>query len=277
MKSAPFEYVRPGSLDDAVAQLSQAGGIAVAVGGGQSLMPLLALRVAPADMLVDVGRLGELKAVEETADRVRLGAAVTHAMIEDGKVPDPSGGLMRRVATNIAYRAVRNHGTIGGSLALADPAADWPTVMLALDATLHISGAGGPRTERMDDFLQGAYSTALQPGEIVTGIEIPRLGGSARTAYVKVVRKSGAFANAIACVVVPGDGKAPRVVLGGTTARPYLLPAVSAHIAAQRDGDADTLSLRITEDLAAADVDADAYQRRLYQSTILRAVREAFA
>ena len=113
MKPAPFDYTRPASLAEATAALADATGTAVALGGGQSLMPLLALRVAPADLLDDIGHLPALRIADETRERVRLGAGITHAMIEDGKVPDPSRGLMPRVATHISYRAVRNHGTIG--------------------------------------------------------------------------------------------------------------------------------------------------------------------
>ena len=143
MKSAPFDYFKPGSVADACARLASESGGAVAIAGGQSLVPLLALRMAPAVTLVDLGGLSALGQFAKTSDGVRIGAGVTHAAIEDGKVPDPSGGLLQRVAGGIAYRSVRNHGTIGGSVALADPAADWPACLLALGATARISGPSG--------------------------------------------------------------------------------------------------------------------------------------
>ena len=120
--------------------LGRRGANTAAIAGGQSLLPMLNLRVALIDLLVDISRLDDLKTVTETPDSVWLGALTTHAAIEDGKTPDIFDGLMRRVAGQISYRAVRNHGTIGGSVALADPAADWPCLLIALDATLRIVG-----------------------------------------------------------------------------------------------------------------------------------------
>ena len=125
--------------------LGRRGANTAAIAGGQSLMPMLNLRVALIDLLVDISRLDDLKAVTETPDSVWLGALTTHAAIEDGKTPDIFNGLMRRIAGQISYRAVRNHGTIGGSVALADPAADWPCCLIALDATCAIVGRNGVR------------------------------------------------------------------------------------------------------------------------------------
>ena len=121
MKSASFDYVRPRSLAEASVALGRKGITTAAIAGGQSLLPMLNLRVATVDLLVDISRIEDLKAVTKTPTGIWIGALTTHAAIEDGKVPDMFGGLMRRVAGQIAYRAVRNHGTIGGSVALADP------------------------------------------------------------------------------------------------------------------------------------------------------------
>ena len=143
MKPAPFDYVRPRTVGEASALLAQDGVNSAAIAGGQSLVPMLNLRVAQIDLLVDLSRLDELKVVSETPAHVQIGALTTHAAIEDGKVPDHFAGLMRRVASTISYRAVRNHGTIGGSVALADPAADWPPCLIALDADVRIAGRNG--------------------------------------------------------------------------------------------------------------------------------------
>lgn len=124
MKPAAFDYVRPKSLAEAIAILSAAAGDAQILAGGQSLVAMMNLRVAAPDLLVDIARLDELRTVSETSDHVVLGACVTHAAIEDCLVPDPSRGFMPDVASNLAYRAVRTRGTLGGSLALSDPAAD---------------------------------------------------------------------------------------------------------------------------------------------------------
>jgi hypothetical protein len=163
MKPAAFDYVRPKSLDEAVGILSAAAGDAQVeaqvMAGGQSLVAMMNLRVAAPDLLVDIARLEELRAVSETSDHVVLGACVTHAAIEDGLVPDPSRGLMPDVASNLAYRAVRTRGTLGGSLALSDPAADWPAVMSALAAQVMLRGPAGERSVDAVDFATGVYET----------------------------------------------------------------------------------------------------------------------
>src|SRR5882757_3474497 len=176
MKPAAFDYVRPNSLAEAIVLLSQAQGSqtdAQVMAGGQSLVAMMNLRVASPELIIDIGRLGELRAVSETSDYVSLGACVTHAAIEDGLVPDPSRGLMPSVAGNLAYRAVRTRGTLGGSLALSDPAADWPTVMAALAAQVILRGPAGGRLVDAVDFATGVYETVRAADEIVESIHIP--------------------------------------------------------------------------------------------------------
>jgi carbon-monoxide dehydrogenase medium subunit len=125
MKSAAFQYSRPGTVAEAIALLSAAGGSAMPISGGQSLLILMGLRLTMIDMLVDVSRLPELREIRDDRRHVFIGATTTHATIEDGKIPDPSSGLMSRDASKIAYRPIRNLGTIGGSMALSDLSADW--------------------------------------------------------------------------------------------------------------------------------------------------------
>ncbi len=176
MKPAAFDYARPASLAEAIVLLSQAQGTAQdsargaqgdapvdvqLMAGGQSLVAMMNLRVASPGLVIDIGRLPELRAVSETGDHVSLGACVTHAAIEDGRVPDPSRGLMPSVAANLAYRAVRTRGTLGGSLALSDPAADWPATMAALDAQLLLRGPRGERCVAAVAFATGIYETCL--------------------------------------------------------------------------------------------------------------------
>lgn len=268
MKPAPFDYVRAVSLTDANQRLARGGSV---IAGGQSLMPLLALRVASADVLVDIRDIQALRECHRVSGGARIGAGITHAEIEDGKIEDPTGGLMRRVAGGIAYRSIRNHGTIGGSVALADPAADWPACLLALGASVRIAGPAGERVEAMDAFLRGAYTTSLASGEIITAFDIPAIGADARVGWSKVVRKSGAFAMSIGCVVrQPSAGRA-AVVLGGTTTRPVLMPETAKALSAQ----GSDLREAITADLAAVAPDADPYQQRLHTATLLRAIGEA--
>lgn len=201
MKPAPFDYARATTVDEAIALLADADGEARPIAGGQSMGPMLNFRLARPSLLVDISRVGELTAVSESDDSVTVGAAVTHAAFEDGTVPDGAGGLLRRAAAGIAYRAVRNRGTIGGSLAHADPAADWPPLMMALDAVVGVRGAGGTREIAAGDFVTDVMTTALAPGELVTSIRIPRLSPSAIWGHYKVVIKPGDFPDSLAVVV----------------------------------------------------------------------------
>jgi carbon-monoxide dehydrogenase medium subunit len=273
MKSAPFDYVRPVTLSDASKALSEDGITAAAIAGGQSLLPMLSLRVAIVDLLVDISRLAELKVVSETPAGLAIGALTSHSAIEDGKVPDLFGGLMRRVAGQISYRAVRNHGTIGGSVALADPAADWPGCLMALGAKARIAGRDGIRSQAVEDFVQGQYATSLATGEIVVGFDVPRPDKPLRWGFAKVVRKSGAFANSIAFVVTYGTDGPVSVVLAAAAPRAVFLPKVAEQLRARTTSE-EKLRDAIAEDMSIRVPDADPYQKRMHTATILRAARE---
>lgn len=214
MKPAAFEHAAPAESREAFALLSRDG--AKPLSGGQSLAPTMNLRMVRPALLVDVKRLPGLRGFSETADHLRLGAATTHAEIEDGLVPDVTNGLMRHVAHGIAYRAVRNRGTIGGSLAHADPAGDWPNVMPALGATIIALGPDGERRIPAEAFMIAPFTTALQPGEIILAVEIPRV--ASRWGYCKINRKIGEFAKAIGIAI-----EAPRRLLAGAVDGPPML------------------------------------------------------
>lgn len=215
MKAAAFDLATPATLAEAAAMLARPGAMAMA--GGQSLGPMLNLRLARPDLLVRLAGIDGLSGASEDAEAVTIGALVTHAAIADGRAPDPGQAVLARVAEGIAYRAVRNRGTIGGSLCHADPAADWPTVLTALGATALTSGG---RAIPLEDFIAAAFRTALQPGELLTSVRIPRLRAGARWGYVKACRKPGEFAHAMTAVLID-DGM--RLVIGATGGRPILL------------------------------------------------------
>jgi aerobic carbon-monoxide dehydrogenase medium subunit len=273
MKAAPFEYIRPKTVREASVSLAGDGIASAAIAGGQSLLPMLNLRAAIIDLLVDISRLEELKAVSTTPTSLRIGALTSHAAIEDGKIPDLFNGLMRRVASEISYRAIRNHGTIGGSVALADPAADWPGCLMALGASVRIAGLKGTREQPMSEFLQGPYSTSLESGEIILGFDVPRPDAPLRWGFAKVVRKSGAFANSIAVAVTRGRDGPASVVLGAAGPRAIVLGKTGKSLH-DRAGSEDALRAVIATDLDEHVPEADAYQRRLHTATILRAIRE---
>ena len=271
MKAAPFDYVAPKTVLEARASLAKPG--AVAIAGGQSLLPMLNLRVALPDLLVDLGALQELKEVTASPSSIRIGALTTHAAIEDGKVPDGFGGLMQKVASTISYRAVRNHGTIGGSVALADPAADWPGCLMALGADVRVSGRNGNRSEPVGDFIRGQYSTSLLPDEIILGFDVPRPEATLRWGFFKVARKSGAFADSIAFAVAHRRGGPVSVVLTAAADRPCSLPTIAERIGAGETAE-EPLRSAIAQDVAPLIPRDDSYLMRLHTSTVLRAVRE---
>ncbi len=213
MKPAACEHATATDAASAQALLARPG--AKPLAGGQSLGPMMNLRLVRPALLVDVKPIPGLRGFTEHADHLRLGAATTHAEIEDGLVPDVTNGLMRHVAQGIAYRAVRNRGTLGGSLAHADPAADWPSVMAALGATIIVSGE---RRIPAEGFMLAPFTTALKPCEIIIAVEIPRLPAAARWGYCKINRKIGEFAKALGIAI-----ETPRRILAGAVEGP---PAV---------------------------------------------------
>ena len=271
MKAGAFDYVKPGSLSEAIGLLADADGEAQLMAGGQSLVAMMNLRVASPALVIDIGRLAELRAVSEDDEAVSLGACVTHAAIEDGLVPDASRGLMPLAAAQLAYRAIRTSGTIGGSLALADPAAEWPTVLAALSAAAILRGPGGRRAVDCAAFVTGIYETGLGRGELIESIRIPKLSPAARWGYVKFCRKSGEFANSLAAVVRDPDRSAARAVLGAANGAPIVLARTSALVGRGSD-DSNGIARAIADDLAAADRHFDEFQRELHAVIVARAV-----
>lgn len=223
MKPAPFDYAVASDLTEAARHLAASGGSAKPVAGNQSLGPMMNLRLARPAQLIDVTGLAALRAVEETSAFVRLGAAITHAEIEDGEVPDPTPGWLGAAAANIAYRAVRNRGTLGGSLCHADPAADWVIVMTGLCATAVIAGPRGERRLAMEDFVTGPFRTALRDGEILSAVELPRPGKGARWGYWKFAPQVGEFAKASAAILADEETGRLRCALGALGRPPLIL------------------------------------------------------
>src|SRR5215472_3393606 len=227
MKAPAVDYVRPRSLAEAIDLLAHAPVETRVIAGGQSLVALMNLRLASPGLLIDIARLQELQVVADHADAVILGACVTHAAIEDGRVPDPSLGLMPRAAATLAYRAIRTRGTIGGSLALSDPAAEWPAVLAALDAEVVLYGSSGRRSLKCAEFTTGIFQTRLADNEIIESARVPKLSADARCGYVKLCRKSGEFADALAVVVADPRRRYSRVVSGAANGAPLVLEGTS--------------------------------------------------
>jgi aerobic carbon-monoxide dehydrogenase medium subunit len=253
MKPARFEYAR---AEDASSALSLLKDESKFMAGGQSLGPMLNLRVVQPGAVVDVRRIPELLSSSEDEGSVTLGAGITHAQVEDRKVPDPSRGFMPFVASRIAYRAVRNRGTLGGSLAHADPAADWPTALALLGGTAIIQGKNGRREAPLDRFVTGLFSTVLAEGELLVAVKIPKLSAQARWGYWKFCRKAGEFAQAIGGALRdPASGRV-RAVLGAVQGAPHV-------IADARNCDPEAEAARVC---------ADPYDRRLHAVALQRAI-----
>jgi carbon-monoxide dehydrogenase medium subunit len=254
MKPVAFDYQQPATLAAACTALASVSGIVKVLGGSQSLGPMLNLRLARPGSVVDVSRLSELRGVTAADGRVRIGAAVTHAEIEDGVHDALRGTLLQAVARGIAYRAVRNRGTLGGSLAHADPAADWVVVCTALAARLELASAHGRRTVAMDDFMLGAYTTALQDGEVIVAVSVPREGPGTRWAYEKACRKTGEFAEASCAAWFDPSQRVGRIVLGALDGAPRVLTALTLELA--RAGSAAVEDKGFDERVAAAVAEA---------------------
>ena len=231
MKPADFSYHRADSLEDALERLAAGGDGTKLIGGGQSLGPMLNLRLTRPRELVDISSVEALRGFESTRESVVAGAATTHAEVEDRPASDPIEHAMREVAAGIAYRAVRNRGTIGGSIAHADPAADWASFLLCADARVRIAGPMGSRDVPMREFTHAAYTTALGPNEIVVRVEIPRATARARFGFYKLCRKTGELAEAIGAVLVDPERRYCRVVAGAVGSKPVILPDVTRALA----------------------------------------------
>jgi carbon-monoxide dehydrogenase medium subunit len=223
MKPARFAYARPRDLVAALDLVARERGLIKVIAGGQSIGPMLNLRLVEPDLVVDIAGLAELRQAAMEGDQLVLGACVTHADIEDERVPDVTCGAMARVASAIAYRAVRNRGTVGGSLVHADPAADWVTALSALGAEVELASREGRRRLPLADFLVGALDVALRPGELLVAVRVPAMSKDARWGYVKHCRKVGEFAHAIGCVVLDPVSGRGRAVIGAVEAPPVVI------------------------------------------------------
>ena len=217
MIPAAFAYRRAASVDEALQLLGEADGDARLLAGGHSLLPAMKLRLDRPGTLIDISRIDELSAIKESGDGVCIGAAVTHEHIAACDVVGARAPLVAAAAAVIGDVQVRNKGTIGGSVAHADPAADYPAALLASDAVIHVRGAGGSRQIAAADFFVDLYATALDDGEIVTAVEVPDQGG-AGSSYQKFPHPASRFAVCGAAVSVATDGgrcTSARVALNG--------------------------------------------------------------
>jgi carbon-monoxide dehydrogenase medium subunit len=192
LKAASFAYSKPRTLAEALDLVARPG--AKALAGGQSLIPSLNMRLSSPELLVDITGLAELKGIRVEKDVVRIGALTTHAEVERSEAVRKHLPLLAEAAPHIAHPAIRNRGTIGGSLALADPAAEYPACVLALDAAIVATGKKGERRIKAADFFKGLFETDLKPGELLTAVEFKAQKAGERSAFLELARRHGDYA-----------------------------------------------------------------------------------
>jgi carbon-monoxide dehydrogenase medium subunit len=271
MKPCPLDYLRARSLDHAIELIASAADESRIIAGGQSLGPMLNLRLASPKRVIDISHVEELRRASVDGHDLVIGPCVTHARIEDGEIPDVTRGLMRHVAGGIAYRAVRNRGTIGGSLAHADPAADWVATMLALNARIALRGYRGERAIGVDELVTGPLTTALAADEAISSIRIPGLTAGARWGHAKLARKLGDFAESMAIVVVDRERTFCRAVLARRAEPPSQLTRTSAALCA--GAATEQMDAAIAADLEDLRVGVEDFS--LHRAIASRATREA--
>ena len=229
MIAAPFEYETPATVEDAVRLLSELGDRGRVLAGGHSLIPLMKLRLAQPEVLVDIGRIEGLREVRADGDWLAIGALTTHTQVLADDAVRRECPVLAETAALIGDPQVRNRGTIGGALAHADPAADYPATVLALDAEIVAQGPQGRRTVPVTEFFTGLFSTALAPDELLVEVRVPRLGPGAGGAYLKRPNKASHYAVVgVAAVVRLEGGRVSRLGVGvtGAGSQPGRAPAV---------------------------------------------------
>jgi aerobic carbon-monoxide dehydrogenase medium subunit len=233
VRPAPFDYVAPRTVEEALALLACHGDQAKLLAGGQSLVPMMNMRLVRPAVVVDLNRVATLGALREDAGGLRLGALVRqHALERDGRIAR-AAPLLAEAAPLIGHLQTRARGTLGGSLVHADPAAELPACMIALDAVFHLRSARAARACRADDFFRGLLTTALEPDELLAEIELPAPAAPRPGhGFAEVARRHGDFALVGACAVLALDARgvcrAARLVIFGAGDRPHLARAAKA-------------------------------------------------
>jgi CO/xanthine dehydrogenase FAD-binding subunit len=237
MKPAAFEYVVANSIEQAVAALAQAGGDAKILAGGQSLVPMLNFRLLRPAILIDINRIPGLSFIEDAGDAVKIGALTRHHQIETSPVIAKHFPVLSCAMTHVAHLAIRNRGTIGGSLSHADPAAELPMMALLLDAELHIVSAKGMRTRKARGFFRDALIVDLAEDELLTEIHVPKLPPQTGWGFDEVARRAGDFALAAVAATVSVSGgamKEARIALTGVGQTPVRASEAEALLVGQK-------------------------------------------
>ena len=282
MKPPSFHYERPSTVAGALDLLSRHGDDAKVLAGGQSLVPMMSFRLAQPEILVDVNRLDDLSGLAVEDGELRIGTLVRHAVLARRVVDDPLGALLASAARHVGHLPIRERGTFGGSLAHADPAAEWCLLAVTLSARMVLESVRGERVVGADDFLTSTFVTALEPDELLREVRLPLLGSAARVGFQEFSRRDGDFAMAAVAVVLTMDGttvRDARIGLGGVGGRPVRAAEAEAALAGAEPGresfrEAAALAARHADPVA--DIHASAeHRRRVIEVLTRRALEEA--
>ena len=285
MKPAPFKYARPGSVDEALALLQAGGDEAKVLAGGQSFVPLLNLRMASVESIVDLNRLDDLAYIKRDNDTLRIGAMTRHRQIEVSDEIRAAQPLLCRAAAEVGHLAIRNRGTIGGSLVHADPAAEWPLVAAVLDAQFVLRSQDNSRTIAAREFFLAPLMTAIEPNEILCEVRFPVAPVGAVWGFQELCRRPGDFAIvAIACQLTLDDGgtcSTASLAVGGAHSTPLHVAEVEPIISGSQ-GEAAVMTAAAEKAAAAVDPSGDVhgsadYRRRMVKVLTQRALKEAWA
>jgi carbon-monoxide dehydrogenase medium subunit len=274
MKARNFRYVRPTSLDHAFRILAESGGEAVPMAGGQSLLAGLNMRLSAPKLLVDIGELKELTGQSYAHGALRLGALTRHGELLRSTLVKKHVPLLARAAAEIGHVAIRNRGTLGGSLAYADPAAELPACAVALGASLTLGSLAGEREVKAEDFFTGLFETALEPGELIVAVKFPAMQAGTSVGFAELSRRHGDFALVgLAAVAAMHDNRirAARVAYFGCVDRAKLARSVSAAVAglAPPVADASAFEQAVRSDLAPQDTPGLRGDTKLHMATVL--------
>jgi aerobic carbon-monoxide dehydrogenase medium subunit len=285
MKLPPFEYACPTTLPEAVQLLASRDGDAKAIAGGQSLMPMLAFRLAQPALLVDLRKLSDLRGIRISEKGVTLGAMTRWREIEDDERLDTAHPLLKAAIAHVAHYQIRNRGTVGGSIAHADPAAEMPGIAITCDAEIAVVGKSGTHAIAAADFFEGALTTALTSDEIIVEVRLPAWPNGRRWGFQEFARRRGDFAMAGAVLFYDQDAnsKATNAHVGiiGVGDRPQRLPSVEAVLNGQLIDDATIAKAEAATHAAVdpqSDIHASApYRRALAGTMVERALKQAAA
>jgi len=280
MISSEFDYKRAGTLDEAIALMQASNGEGKFLAGGHSLIPLMKLRLSEPGVLIDIARIGQLKGISQTDGKIQIGSATTHTEVATSDLLKQLCPMVAEAAGEIGDPQVRNRGTLGGSLAHSDPAADYPAVMVALDAEIHIKGSGGWRAVKAGDFFQGMFTVDLAEDEIIAGAQFMP---AKNAAYAKLHQRASHYAIVGVAAALNMNGnvcESARIGLTGASTHARRLPQVEAALAGKELSQANIDAAAALAADGLEDVNSDihaseAYRRAMVKVFTRRAIERA--